>query len=484
MSQEPARNLLDGTLDPADWSEVRALGHQMLDDMLDYIEHVRERPVWQPIPASIRQEFRSPLPSGPTDIASVYGDFKRSILPYTVGNVHPGFMGWVHGGGSVAGMLADMLAAGLNANLGGRDHIPIEVERQIVEWMRQIFGFPQGASGLFVTGASIANFVALLIARNAVLEGAVRQQGIAVSGKQLVAYTSRAAHGCIAKAMDMAGIGSGFLRTIATDAMHRMQISELQAAMAADRKAGLVPFLIVGTAGTVDVGAVDELEALAEIAFEAGVWFHVDGAFGALAILAPELAARLNGIERADSIAFDFHKWAQVPYDAGFVLVRDGSKQLDTFAASAAYLQRESSGTAAGSPWPCDLGPDLSRSFRALKTWFSLRVYGTEQLGQVIERTCQLAQYLKNLVEQTPELELAAPVQLNIVCFRYRSEDSARVNANIVIALQESGVAVPSITTIDGRLAIRVAIVNHRTQRCDVDALVDAVVKFGNRLRS
>jgi len=469
---------VDATLDPADWTDTRALGHRMLDDMFDYLEHIRERPAWQPIPAEVRSEFRAALPAGPTGLAAVYREFTQLILPFSSGNAHPAFMGWVQGGGSVTGMLAEMLAGGLNANLGGRDHVPIEVERQIAEWARQMFGFPEGAAGLFVTGSSMANFMAVLIARTEALGPAVRQTGVTFPCKHLVAYTSCAAHGCISQAMDMSGLGSGMLRSIPTDDMHRIRISELRTAIRADRNAGLTPFLIVGTAGTVDIGAIDDLDGLSDLASEEGLWFHVDGACAALAVLAPDLAPLLKGIERADSIAFDFHKWAQVPYDAGFLLVRDGEKQLETFAAPAAYLRRESRGMAAGSPWPCDFGPDLSRGFRALKTWFTLKVYGTAQLGAVMSRTCELAQYLKLRVEQTPELELAAPVQLNFVCFRYRCENSDVVNARIVTDLQESGVAVPSTTMLEGRLAIRAAIVNHRTQRCDLDALIAAVVKL------
>lgn len=468
------------TLDPADWADVRALGHHMLDDMFDYLQHIRHRPVWQPIPPEVRAKFRDALPVDPTEIGAVYQDFTELILPFAAGNVHPGFMGWVHGGGSVVGMLAEMLAGGLNANLAGRDHIPIEVERQVTEWVRQIFGFPEGATGLFVTGTSIANFAALLIARNAARRRGV-PPGIVSCDKSLVAYTSCAAHNCIAKAMEMSGLGTAALRYIETDAMHRIRIPELRTAIAADRKAGLTPFLIVGNAGTVDIGAIDPLDVLSDIASQEALWFHVDGAFGALAILAPDLAGRLKGIERADSIAFDFHKWAQVPYDAGFVLVRDGRQHFETFATPAAYLRRESRGTAAGAPWPCDFGPDLSRGFRALKTWFTLKVYGTAQLGAVISRTCALAQYLRRRIEQTPRLELAAPVQLNIVCFRYRGSDSDTVNARIVADLQESGIAVPSTTMIDGRLAIRAAIVNHRTQPCDLDALIAGAVEFGQK---
>jgi len=246
-----------------------------------------------------------------------------------------------------------------------------------------------------------------------------------------------------------------------------------------DRNAGLKPFLVVGSAGTVDIGAIDDLRALSELCREEQLWFHVDGAYGALGILSPMLAPRLAGIESADSIALDFHKWGQVPYDAGFLLVRDGDRHRDTFSAPAAYLRRETRGLAAGSAWPCDLGPDLSRGFRALKTWFTLKTYGTEKLGAIIARTCALAGYLEMRVLAEPRLELLAPVQLNIVCFRYRAANANKVNGDIVIDIQESGIAAPSTTLLDGQLAIRAAIVNHRTDTCDIDALIAAVLEFG-----
>ncbi len=296
----------------------------MLDDMVDYLEHVRERPVWQPISRSVRKRFRAALPRDPEELGEVYDEFSRFILPYATGNTHPGFMGWVHGGGTAVGMLAEMLAAGLNANLGGRDHVPIEVERQIVEWMRQLYEFPEGASGLFVTGTSMANLIAVLVARSAALGRDVRRAGLAESGSKLRAYTSKAALGCIARAMDLSGLGTDALRCIPTDAVHHMQVDALRAAVEADRRSGLYPFLVIATAGTVDVGAVDDLSAIGEFCREQGLQFHVDGAFGALAIFSPDIAPRIKGIEMADSIAFDFHKWAQVPYDAGFILVRDG----------------------------------------------------------------------------------------------------------------------------------------------------------------
>src|SRR5690349_11878522 len=210
-----------GSLDPQDWSEFRALAHRMLDETIDGIANIRSRPVWQPIPDEVRTALKSDVPRGASELAEVYREFAERVAPYATGNVHPGFMGWVHGGGTAVGMLAEMLAAGLNANLGGRDHIPIEVERQIAEWMRQIFGFPHGSSGIFVTGTSMANLMAVLVARTTALGKSVRQCGVRSEGPELTAYTSKAAHGCIAKAMDLAGFGSMALRCIDVDRSHR-----------------------------------------------------------------------------------------------------------------------------------------------------------------------------------------------------------------------------------------------------------------------
>jgi aromatic-L-amino-acid decarboxylase len=481
VSRNPSANE-ERTLDPSDWKSFRSEAHRMLEDILDYVENIKERPVWQPIPDHVRSQFRSELPEKPSDLARVHEEFMRYILPFSSGNVHPGFMGWVHGAGTPIGILAEMMAAGLNANLGGRDHIPVEVERQIVRWMQSIFGFPEGASGLFVTGTSMANLTGILIARDAELGFEVRCAGVSSSSKRLVAYASVAAHSCIAKALDIAGLGSDALRLIAVDRSYRIDLNALQMAIEADRRAGLTPFLVVGTAGTVDTGAIDNLEALASLSRSERLWFHVDGACGALAILAPELAPKLRGIESADSLAFDFHKWGQVPYDAGFILVRDGVLHRKTFAASAPYLRRESRGLAAGVNWPCDYGPDLSRGFRALKTWFTLKVLGTEALGAAIAKTCVLARYLERKIDETPELELLAPVELNVVCFRYRTEEAQRINSRIVIELQESGAVAPSTTSIDGKLAIRAAIVNHRTSTREIDVLVEKSVAIGRAL--
>lgn len=468
------------SLDPEDWQSLRGQGHRMLDDLFDHLQSLGRGPVWQPIPETERAHFRQPLPRAAGDLAQAHQRFMTSILPYGVGNAHPGFMGWVHGGGTAVGMLAEMLAAGLNANLGGRDQMPIEVERQIARWMAELVGFPADASGLFVTGSSTANFLAVLVARTAALGTEVRGKGVAAATRRLTAYASRGAHGCLAQAMDLSGLGSDALRLIATDAHHRMDLEALRAAITEDRLQGHTPFFLCGTAGTVDVGAVDDLTALAALAREEGLWFHVDGAYGALGLMSPELAPLFVGIEQADSLACDFHKWGQVPYDAGFILVRNPAHHLAAFSSPAAYLRREQRGLAGGSPWPCDLGPDLSRGFRALKTWFTLQVFGTERLGRMIAHTCALGRYLKQRVDAEPDLESLAPVALNIVCFRFRKgEDLDRANREIVIRLHESGLVAPSTTVLDGRLAIRAAIVNHRTSSRELDTLLEAVLRFG-----
>ncbi|WP_459675869.1 pyridoxal phosphate-dependent decarboxylase family protein [Acidisoma sp. 7E03] len=451
----------------------------MLDDMLDHLRDVRQRPVWQPLPADIRAGFRAPLPVTGDDPAAVYERFRDTILPYATGNTHPRFVGWVHGGGTPLGMLAEMLAGGLNANLGGRDHAPIEAERQVIRWAATAFGLPESASGLLVTGSSMANFIAVLMARQAALGPESRVQGVGAA--RLTAYASTGVHRCVPDALDMAGLGSAALRRIPVDSDFRMDPKALARTIAEDRAAGFTPFLLVGSAGSVDVGAFDDLAALADIAAAEGLWFHVDGAFGALAALSPSLAPRVAGVERARSIAFDFHKWAQAPYDAGCILVRDQQDQIATFASDAAYLSASARGLAANAPWPCDLGPDLSRGFRALKLWFALQSFGAARLGAVADATCAVAHHLAARIDSTPALERLAPVPLNIVCFRHRgpAADLDQFNAEIVADIQEAGLAAPSTTRIGGALAIRAAFVNHRARPEDADALVQAVLDAG-----
>jgi len=489
MTGNAKRDLTSASLDPRnadEWRAMRAPGHQILDDMFDHVEHVRERPVWQAMPDSAREALKAPLPRAAGTLGDAYQTLQQAVIPYTVGNPHPGFMGWVHGAGTPSGMLAELISGALNANVGGRSQAPVELEAQVGRWMTELFRFPDAARGVFVTGTSSANLMGVLVARTATLGPQVRASGLAAEALSgLRAYTSIEAHGCIAKAMDMAGFGADALRHVATDAHGCLDPLELQRQLDVDRAAGLSPFLLVATAGSVNTGAIDPLDQLADLARQEGSWLHIDGAFAALGMLAPDIAPLLKGIERADSLAFDFHKWGQVPYDAGYFLARDGETMLDTFAAPAAYLQRADSGLAAGSVWPCDLGPDLSRGFRALKTWLTFQVHGADAIGAAISANCALARRLAAMITAEPELELLAPVSLNVVCFRYRRGDVERVNQlnrDIVLTLHDEGQVAASSTVLQGRYAIRAALVNHRTGLTEIATLVASVLRAGRRL--
>ncbi len=470
------------SLDPGDWETFSGTAHRMLDDILTHVATLADQPVWQPVPDAARAQIRTALPSEASDLDAVYDTFKAAVLPYGSGNLHPGFMGWVQGGGTTAGLLGEMLAAGMNCNTGGRDHMAIEVERQILRWMREVFRFPETVGGQFLTGASQANFVALLIARTRALGPDARKAGIGTA--QLTGYGSVETHGCVARAFEMSGVGSDAFRQIEAKASGQVDIDALIARIEADIAAGCRPFLLVGSAGTVNTGAVDDLNALADVAARFNLHFHVDGALGALAVLDPALAPLFAGLERADSLAFDFHKWGQVPYDAGYLLVRDEAWQLDTFASPAAYLSRASAGLAGGDWWPCDTGPDLSRGFRALKTWFTLKTYGLDAIGRSIGHSCALARLLAERVSAEPSLRILAPVALNVVCFGYvgtGDEASADINRKIVEALHVEGRVAPSLTTLNGRPAIRACLINHRTTAADINALVDHAIAWGNR---
>lgn len=465
----------DKSLDPSDWAEFRELAHSLLDDVITHVETVRQRPVWRNPTDEVHARFSRPLPHKPAELGSVLDTVRTHIMPFGTGNLHPLFMGWVHGAGTPVGMIAEFVAAGLNLNCGGRNHVGIDVERQIVLWMRDALGYPAGASGLFVTGSSMANFLALTIAKTEALGISTRETGLCDGGAGLIAYASSEAHGCIAQAMQLSGIGSANLRMIEVDASGRLRPDVLRARIAEDRARGMLPFLIVGTAGTVNTGAIDPLEDIADIAKEEHLWFHVDGAIGALAMFSEHLRGLFAGIEKSASVALDFHKWGHVPYDAGFLLVRDGAAHKRAFAEPAAYLQRSDRGLAAGDTWPCDLGPDLSRSCRALKTWMTIETLGTDRIGDAIAETCSLARYLAERLAEYPIFELKAPVALNIVCFGIRGVGSELVRT-LILELQVSGTAAPSWTSLNGELVVRCAIVNHRTRREDIDAFVSALL--------
>jgi glutamate/tyrosine decarboxylase-like PLP-dependent enzyme len=472
------RPVSDTSLDPADWEAFRALVHRAVDDAVDFLATIRERPAWQPVPPSVKDALREPLPREGEPLEATYARFRELIMPYATGNLHPRFFGWVHGGGTPAGALAEFLAGVMNANVGGREHAAVYVERAVIAWFIELFGFPATSSGILTTGTSMGNLLGICAARDAALGEGARAGGI--GGTPLVAYAARGAHSSIAKAMRIAGLGTDALRAVDVDERFAIDVDALRARIAADRAAGAQPFLVVATAGTVDTGAFDPLDALAALCEREGLWLHVDGAFGALAITSPRHAHLVAGIARADSLAFDAHKWLQAPYAVGCVLFRDERAHRAAFSETPDYLVPTERGTAAGAPWYTEYGLELSRDFRALRLWMTLRHYGIARFGEAIATCCDLAAELGHRVAAAPGLELLAPVSLNVVCFRARPadvDDEAldRLNAELAVAVQEGGAAVSSTTRIAGRLALRLCIINHRTAASDLDVVLAAV---------
>lgn len=485
------RPQLDETLDPATpaaWDDLRLLGHRMVDEMFDYLQTVRERPVWRPMPDEAKARMRQPLPRAPQDPADVYADFISDVLPYPMGNIHPRFWGWVIGTGTPLGALADFLAAVFNPNNGGGEDIANYVEVQVIDWLKEAVGYAPGASGLLVSGASESNLVALTVARHVMAGWDVRADGVNPPGApHLTFYASREIHSCIPRALEILGLGHDALRKIPVDEGFRIDITALEAAIAADRAAGFKPVCVIGAAGTVNTGAFDDLNALADLCAREKLWFHVDGAFGALAALSPTLRRLTRGMERADSLSFDLHKWMYVNYEAAVVLVRSSDQHYRTFTTTPEYLTHGTRGPAAGDIWLSDLGIQLSRDFKALKVWMSIKEHGIDKYARLIDQNVAQTRALAARVDAEPELERLAPVPLNIVCFRYvvpGLDDAAldAFNTELLLRSQEHGGSLVTSTRLNGRYCLRACITNHRTVRADIDVFVDDVLAIGRQL--
>lgn len=474
------------TLDPEDWSAVRSLAHQMVEDAIAHLADVRQRPVWQEMPEAVRASFATDVPLQPTPLAAVYEEMRRNLTPYPMGNIHPRFWGWYMGAGNFTGALGDFLAAIDGSNLGGGNTAAAQVDRQVVNWLKAMMGFPANASGTLTSGGSMANMVGLAVARNAMAGVDVRLEGVTNLPQPLRFYTSEQSHSCHQKAMETLGLGAKALRLIASDGDFRMDVAALEQAVAEDRAAGVRPACVIATAGTTNTGSIDDLRAIAAVCRREGLWFHVDGCIGALIRIAPAHHGLVDGIEAADSMALDPHKWLHTPFEAGCALVRDAARHFATFNLHPAYLEEKARGVAAGE-FLADYGFDLSRGFKALKVWMALKEHGVEKFGRLIDQNIAQAAYLAGRVMAHPKLELMAPAPINIVCFRYvvagADEDRQKaVNTEIMLRIQEQGLAVPTDTTVHGRHCLRVAIANHRTQTADLDLLVDAVVRIGQEV--
>ncbi|RIW18213.1 aminotransferase class V-fold PLP-dependent enzyme [Algoriphagus lacus] len=482
-------NNKDLTLDPENWDQMRELGHRMIDDLFEYWKGIREEKIWKPIPAEVKDFLDQPIPEKGQDPEEVYQEFKQFIFPYNKGNVHPRFFAWIQGTGTPLGVLADLLASGMNPNAAIGEHSAMYVDRQVVNWCKELMNFPKEASGILVSGGSMANITALTVARNSFRDEKIRSKGLKAASAQLVLYCSVETHSCIQKAAEIIGLGTDAVRKIGVNERFEMRTNELEAQIQADLQAGLLPFCIVGTSGTVNTGAIDPMEELLEISRKYGMWFHVDGAYGALAKLDSKYSGRLKAIEEADSLAFDLHKWLYVPYEVGCTLIRDAKKHRESFAVTPNYLLQESRGLAGGLDSVNNYGFELSRGFKALKIWMSLKEHGREKYAQMIAQNNRQAEYLAHLVNQHPELELTAPVSMSITCFRMIHPDFSEsqlreLNREILLRLQEEGIASPSSTILNGKFTLRVANVNQRTRMEDMDLLVREVLRIGGEIQN
>ncbi|MFX1456783.1 MAG: pyridoxal phosphate-dependent decarboxylase family protein [Promethearchaeota archaeon] len=476
------------TLDPEDWENLKNLGHEMLDDMLDHLRDIRKQPVWQQIPKEVIENFTKPIPVEAEDRAEIYREFKHNILPYPLGNIHPRFWGWVVGSGTPFGILAEMLTATMNTNVAGEEQIANYVESQVIEWTKELIGYDKGASGLLVSGASVANLIGLTVARNNKADYDIIKHGIQNSKDKLLFYGSTEMHGSIDKSIQLLGLGLDSLKKIAVNNQFKIDIDILKKTIESDIETGCRPSCIIGNLGTVNTGTVDDLNSLAEIAREFDMWFHVDGAFGIWCTLSPNSRKMIKGVEKADSIAFDFHKWMYINYDVGCVLVKNRNFHSEAFNFIGDYTGRLKRGTGSSKIRFSDFGPQLSRGFRALKIWMTIKEQGINKLGKVIDQNIGQAKYLTELIENEKNLELLAPTEMNIVNFRYNDEITDKttlnnLNEEILFQLQEKGIAVPSSTMIDGDFAIRVAITNHRSKKEDFEILVSKILEIAELLK-
>jgi aromatic-L-amino-acid/L-tryptophan decarboxylase len=474
-------------LDPWKWTpeEIKRVGYRVVDLIAEHLSSLPERPVFAPVPLDLASAFlRESAPRTGRDPDDILDLFRATVEPYPFGNGHPRFFGWVNSPPTVMGIFADALAAAMNPSCAGGNHAAIYVERQVVNWFKEMLGYPTDAFGLLVSGGSMAALTALAVARQAKCGFDVRAKGLRDGTSQLVFYRSGEGHGCHQKALELLGIGSDHLRAIEHDEAWRMRPDALAARIKQDRQEGFTPVAVIASAGTVNTGAIDPLAAIADVCREHDVWLHVDGAYGAPAILSERHASSLAAIALADSVALDPHKWLCVPVEAGLVLIRHPDAQRAAFSLVPPYLRTDGTLTGVGGPpWFSEYGFQQTRGFRALKVWMSLLHYGVEGYRAVIDRTLDLATALTETLRLSEDFEVCEPQNLGIVCFRFRprtevsrvAPDLDTINRVALERLQVAGDAFLSSTSLNGVFWLRACVLNPATTIDDLHALLGAV---------
>lgn len=465
---------LDDGLDPIDWDDFSTFLAQFVEEEYRQLGESLHATVWQPLSVDTQSYLRDEsLPVEGEEISRVIDSYRKHIRPYRAGNTHPRFYGWVQGCGTVPALMAEFAAAAMNSNCGGREHAAIYVERQVMQWCRQVFGFAQQTAGVLTSGTSAATHLAMQLAIYHKLGLEHKQKGLFGQTRALRCYTSVEGHSSIIKAIHACGIGTDNLVVIDTDEAHCISLQALEHHIQQDIDAGFLPFMVIANAGTVNTGAFDNFSAIRRICDRYQCWMHVDGAFGAWLRLADAPYRQLTlDLELADSLAFDFHKLMYVQYDCGALLVKHGEFQQDVFSVRPNYIAKQGKALAGGDPWLCDFGLELSRSFRALKVWFSIKTYGLKKLGQAIQLNCELAKFLAECIDHSEYFQTIAPPVSTIVTFKLKSVQDVTLNnaycEEIVTQLQISGAAVFSLTHWKEYRVIRASITNHRTRKQDI----------------
>jgi glutamate/tyrosine decarboxylase-like PLP-dependent enzyme len=472
--------------------ELKRWSEAALDLVLRYQRGLRDRRIAPATTsAEIRQKFDRALPEEGVGFPAALREYEEQILPLARHNGHPRMFGYVQSPGVAVASLGDLLASALNANLTSWRSAPgpAEIERLTIEWIRQMVGADPAADGLFVSGGSMANLSALAVARRLKAPIDLAREGAHALPRAMRLYVSPETHHSMVKAATLLGLGRDHVREVPVDGELRMRPDALEELIEEDARLGHQPFCVVGTAGTVGTGAIDPLDALADVAERHGLWFHVDGSYGGFAVLATSAPAQLRAMSRADSIALDPHKWLYLPVDCGCVLYRDPQAAFATFAHQAEYMRVMDSAPAESFAF-WDYGPELSRRFRALKVWMLLRAIGLGPLRAAIGNNLACAAALASKIDRSGDFERLAPVELSIVCFRHvpaearprleagganRDDVERRLDAwneRLLVALQRDGSSYMSNAPVAGRFALRACIMNHRTTLEDMDVLL------------
>ena len=462
--------------------EFRRLGYHAVDLITQRLQNIRENPVRQPVPPELREAWmHQDFPeNGVYDLEALLNTVAEKIMDYPMGNSSPRFFGWVNSPPAPLGILAELFAAAHGASVAGGDQSATYVEHGVLNWFKRILGFPQEAGGILTSGGSAANLIGLAVMRYVKSEGAIRQQGFNAESAPMVIYAADQGHSSIQKAVELLGFGNDYFRKIPTNHDYQMDIDMLRQQIAADKAAGLRPVCIAGSAGTVNTGTIDPLEKIADICDSENLWMHIDGAYGAVGILAePHLYA---GLERVDSLAVDPHKWLYMPIECGCALVRDSKAMRDTFSLVPEYLRDDTM-----LPWFAEFGIQQTRGFRALKLWMVLHQIGENGYRELIRRDIALAKQLRAKIEARDDFELIAAGALSIVCFRYAPpgvDDLDALNKSLLEDVQASGRAFLTSTVLDGRYVLRACLVNFRTIESDLDSLLDVITDAGKTRRS